>query len=110
MVTFVYMFIYLLIGSKDTCEAKQSELDEDGGMESDTETRESDGLNKQEGKENVAPDNPPKKRRRKRLPKVCAIIQSIILNCIIIWAMLKPETEWNQLGRVPAAVFCFLSL
>ena len=40
------MFIYLLIGSKDSCEAKQSELYEDGGTELDTETRESGGLNK----------------------------------------------------------------
>ena len=95
MVTFVYMFIYLLIGSKDTCEAKQNELDEDEGTESD-------GLNKQEGKENVAQDNPPKKRRRKNVPKACAIT--------IIWAMLKPETERNQLGHAPTVVFCFLSL
>ena len=68
------------IGSKDTCEAKQGELDEDGEMESDTKACESDSVNeKQEGKENVAPGNPLKKRRRKRIPKVCAI-RNIILN------------------------------
>ena len=40
------MFIYSLIGSKNSCEAKQSELDEDGGTESDTETCDQAGLNK----------------------------------------------------------------
>ena len=76
-ITFVYMYEYihyLSIGSKDACEAKQSELDEDEGIESDAETHESGSLNKnkqEKGKENVAPSNPPKKRRRKRVPKVC---------------------------------------
>ena len=27
---------------------------------------------KQEGKKNVAPSDPPKKRKRKRIPKVCS--------------------------------------
>ena len=64
----IIISIYLPIGSKDICEAKQSELDdEDSGMESEI-TKKQEG--KQEGKENVAPSDPPKKRRRKRIPKV----------------------------------------
>ena len=31
---------------------------------------------KQEGKEEVAPSDPPKKRRRKRVPKVCSYVKS----------------------------------
>lgn len=70
MCVYVNVCLYA-IGSKDTCEAKQSELDEDGEIGSDAKTCESGSLNeKQEGKENVAPGNPPKKRRRKRVPKV----------------------------------------
>ena len=105
------MLIYLLIGSKDTCEAKQSELDEDGGTESDTETHKSGSLNKKqgEGKENVVSDNPPKKRRRKRVPKVCAIM---INNTKLYYNMgnAKTRNEMEPIGTRAHAIFCFLSL
>ena len=91
------MFIYLLIGSKDTCETKQSKLDEDGETESDTETCESGGLNKnKEGKENVGPDNLPKKRRRKRVPKVCAIM---INNTKLYYNMGNAKT-WKEMETI----------
>ena len=113
------------IGTKDTCEAKQSELD--------TEDEESVAL-KQDGKENVAPkqdrkenaapkqdgkenlaskqegkDNVPKKRRRKRIPKVCGI-RNNNSTLLMFCRMMKSQKLKGQVDLGRKKRYCCLLL
>ena len=103
------------IGTKDTCEAKQSELD--------TEDEESVAL-KQDRKENVAPkqdrkenlaskqegkDNVPKKRRRKRIPKVCGI-RNNNSTLLMFCRMMKSQKLKGQVDLGRKKRYCCLLL
>ena len=75
-------------------------------IEERNQIQKSDGLNKQEGKENVAPDNPSKKRRRKRVPKVCAIT---INNATLYYNMGNAKTRkgMEPIGTCTCCSFLF---